>query len=125
MIRAVIICHGNLATELLATARCVLGELKDVFSFSNENLSIESLYTHIAESVPLNEAAEYLFMVDVRGGNCWRVAKMLNRQYSKSRVISGVNLPMLISYLTKRNQVGLNELAEVVENDARKGIILE
>ncbi len=125
MTRAVIICHGNLAFELVATANRVLGKIEDVFAFSNDNLSPEFLYEQVTKSISADRESGYLFLVDVRGGNCWRVAKMLNRAHPNSRVISGVNLPMVVSFVTKRKGLSLKELAEVVEKDGRRGIVLE
>jgi mannose/fructose-specific phosphotransferase system component IIA len=38
-------------------------------------------------------------------------------------LVAGVNLPMLLSFFTKREKLSLNELAETVQKDGVRGIL--
>ncbi|MBN2366216.1 MAG: hypothetical protein EH225_09525, partial [Calditrichaeota bacterium] len=65
------------------------------------------------------------FMVDIRGGNCWAVARLLSRSQPGYYVLSGVNLPMIFSFLTKRGETSIQELVRNMKKDAHRGIFLE
>ena len=123
MPKGVIICHGKLAFELIQAAERILGNVDQVLTFSNDQLSPQSLYNEVVNTLQPDE--EIVIMVDLRGGNCWRIGKMIEQQFPNSRVISGVNLPMIISFATKRHQLPFSELVTTIERDGHRGITLE
>ncbi len=121
-----VICHKSLASELIDTAQAVIGHHGDLYAFSNDKLTIEQLLRDIEEFLKSRGNPEQaVIMVDLRGGNCWSVAKMLNHSHPQYFVLSGVNLPMLFSFLTKKDRLPPRELAETMEKDAHRGILLE
>ncbi len=123
MPKGIIICHGKLAFELVQAAERILGNVDQVLTFSNDQLSPQSLYNEVVNT--LNPDEEIIIMVDLRGGNCWRIGKMIEQEFPHSRVISGVNLPMVISFATKRSQLPFEELISTIERDGHRGIVLE
>lgn len=125
MINGIVICHGNLAEEIVAAARKIIGPAEHIFAFSNEGLDTKTLTENVAGTIRDNSLNRSLIMVDLRGGSCWTAAKMLTREFPEIKVLSGVNLPMLISFLTKRADLDAEELAERLETDAHRGIWLE
>ncbi len=122
----VVICHRALANEFLRTAEAIVGFTDDLYALSNENHTGETLFTEL-EQLVLNRAPDQkgVLMVDLRGGNTWSVARRFARQYPGFFVLSGVNLPMIFSFLTKKNQFELEELVKVLERDAHRGVVLE
>ncbi len=123
MPKGIIICHGKLAFELVQAAERILGNVDQVLTFSNDQLSPQSLYSEVANTLQPQE--EIVIMVDLRGGNCWRIGKMIEQEFPQARVISGVNLPMVISFATKRDQLPFEELVTTIERDGHRGIALE
>ncbi len=123
MPKGIIICHGKLAFELIQAAERILGNVDQVLTFSNDQLSPQSLYNEVVNT--LNPHEEIIIMVDLRGGNCWRIGKMIEQEFPHCRVISGVNLPMVISFATKRSQLPFEELISTIERDGHRGIVLE
>lgn len=122
----IVICHKNLARELLNTATAIVGHADNLFAFSNHTKSTEQLLQDLTDFLNRQgNPPEVLFMVDLRGGNCWTVARMLIRENSGYYVLSGVNLPMLISFLTKKDRYSFGELIKVIENDSCRNTILE
>jgi PTS system mannose-specific IIB component len=121
-----VISHKFLAKELLETARSVIGNTQNVYAFSNHKLSNEELISQLNEVYKRIGSPRYVvLMVDLRGGNCWQVAKFFAHNNSDFSILSGVNLPMIFSFLTKRDSLEKNELVKVMENDAHRGIVLE
>ena len=125
MVTGVVVCHGNLAQELSNTVARILGPVDALYTLSNENCSPQQLYELL--SGVMSEAGDdpVFFLVDLRGGSCWTTARMLSRDYPHIKVITGVNIPMLVSFLTKRTQLSPEELAETLVRDASRGITID
>ena len=125
MVTGIIICHRLLAFELVNAVQKILGHTEYVYAFSNDNLAPQIIYENIIDVIKKNNANKIIAMVDLRGGSCWTVAKMITREFPQMKVISGVNVPMLISFLTKRDKLSFEELPEVLNTDAHRGILLD
>ena len=125
MVIGIVICHSLLAFEIVNAVQKILGHTEHVYPFSNDNLAPKIIYDNINQIIKKNTPGKIIVMVDLRGGSCWTVAKLLNREYPEMRVISGVNTPMLISFLTKRDKIAFEELPETLEKDAIRGIVLD
>jgi len=125
MTGGIIICHGQLAFELFNTIKKLLGDAKQLHPFSSDFLAPETLYDQVSETIKEDGLENIIIMVDLRGGNCWKVGKQLSNEFRESKLLSGVNIPMLISFVSKRDRLTLNELAEVLVTDSNRGIILE
>lgn len=125
MVIGVVICHGLLAFELVNAVQKILGHSDNLYPFSNDNLAPPVIYQNIVEIIKKKNTSQIILMVDLRGGSCWTVAKMLTREYPQSKVISGVNISMLVSFLTKNSHLPFEELPKVLEDDAHRGITMD
>jgi len=122
----IVICHKSLAFELLNTVDAIIGHHKDLYAFSNEKYSSQDLVTLINSFLDsVENSEEVIFMVDLRGGNCWSVAKMIAHTRPRTAVLSGVNLPVLLSFLIKKEKLPFYDLIRTLENDAHRGVNLE
>jgi mannose/fructose-specific phosphotransferase system component IIA len=65
-----------------------------------------------------------VLFVDFCGGSPYVACKSLHELHPQYAVISGVNLPMLFSFFTKRTQHPFSDLVEVVKTDGLRGIQL-
>lgn len=125
MIWGIFLTHGRIGQELLATAEGILGKQPDVISLSNENLSLSALYDQVnkfIENIPPQQ--DIIIFVTLKGGSCWNVACKIAKERKGVKVISGVNLPMALSFFTKRNKYPLEDLASIVKKDALRGVNL-
>jgi PTS system mannose-specific IIA component len=122
----IIICHKSMAASLVKTVKAILGHHDELIPFSNEKITTEDAVTQLHEII-LEKGApeEVILMADMRGGNCWTIASLISRNKPNYYVISGVNLPMILSFLTKKDQLTAEELAETIEKDGHRGILLE
>lgn len=125
MTGGIIICHGQLAFELINTIKKLLGDVKHVHPFSSDFLAPETLQNQVSEAIKQSSLKDIIIMVDLRGGNCWKIGKLLSNEFPELRLLSGVNIPMLISFVSKRGRLSVNELAKVLVSDSNRGIILE
>lgn len=125
MVTGILICHGQLAFELIRTVEKILGPADSLLPFSNEGLSPKTLYEKVMDALVANDVKQAVIMVDLRGGSCWMTAKMINKERSTFRVLSGVNVPMLVSFLTKHKQLSFKEIVETMAADAHRGVVNE
>lgn len=122
----IIICHKSMAASLVNTVKAILGHHDDLIPFSNEKLTTEEAVSQLQKIISENgHPREVILMADMRGGNCWAIASLISRNEADYHVVSGVNLPMILSFLTKKDQLTVEELAETIEKDGHRGILLE
>lgn len=105
----ILISHGDFAKGLLETAEMILGEI--------ENAQTVSLYPHEGAEdfqrkfeVALEKSVgETVVLCDIMGGTPCNVAM---RYLSKISLYSGMNLPMVISFVSEDGTDGLLENAK-------------
>ena len=119
MIRAILVTHGTLGQSLYDAAISVLGPQVGANVLSNSGLSLEQIQSKV-RSMLTDEPT--LIMVDLCGGSPFMACCSLGDLPGETAIVSGVNLPMLLSYFTKRDKMSLSELAQTVERDAVRGI---
>ncbi|MEL6822796.1 MAG: hypothetical protein AAFP70_13640 [Calditrichota bacterium] len=123
MIPGIIVSHGKLAEELKVAVELIVGPSRKLHAISNEGFEPDSLAESIRKHFPENQPV-FIF-TDLRGGSCWRAAMIAAKAHDNIRVFAGVNMPMLISFITKRSQLPVAELLEVILEDTSRGIMLE
>jgi PTS system mannose-specific IIA component len=119
MIRAILVTHGSLGQSLFDAAESVLGPQSGASVLSNKGLSLEQIQSRVRE---LLTDEPTIIMVDLCGGSPYMACCALSNLPGETQIVSGVNLPMLLSYFTKRDKLSLSELSETVERDAMRGI---
>jgi len=119
----IILCHGQLAQSLFDTARKITGDIENVVCLSNENLSVLDIEELLSDKInSFDTTTDILIFVGIKGGSCWNAALKTAKKHKNIHVISGVNLPMFITFCTNRDRLSLNELLEKIINSGRTGI---
>ncbi len=125
MIGVIVATHGDYGTSLLSTLRMILGESPAVVSVPLQSEdSLETFREKIEKAITLvnPEGSGVFVLVDMLGGTPFNVAIPLAAQ-GKIRVLTGVNLPMLIKILSHREETDLDRLCSEVRDAAREGIV--
>lgn len=118
-----IITHEQIAIYLQRASENILGEQKNLFPYTNLEDSLPVLAQKITQNIEDLKPDHIICFVDLAGGSCWNLAKMIQKQYKNVSIISGVNLPMLVSYFTNLNEIPFEELIKKVVKDGSRGII--
>lgn len=105
-----IVTHGALGRALVEAARDVSGEVGDIEQLSNENLSAETLAEEIRARVRAWPAGG-IVLCDLPGGSTHTRALAAARGIPGVEVVTGGNLPMLLFYLSRRDELPVHELA--------------
>lgn len=104
--------HGRFGEELIKSAELILGEMKNVRSFSLlPGMALEDYVPSVKET--LQELPKgTLCLVDLFGGTPCNAFCALSREYGNV-VVTGLNLAMLMEVYMNKDQLSNQELAEL------------
>ena len=123
MIGALVVGHKDFSESIIRAAGSIAGTIDNIDSISNDGLSTDELAENIkVRSAGMQVDGLFIF-VDVFGGSCWRGAKMA--KVENAHILTGTNLPMILSFLHKRGSYSLDELSQILETDAKRGVTVE
>lgn len=125
MIGVIVATHGEFGNYLLSTLKMILGETEKIASValaptdSMESFE-EKLGGALKEVDP--QGTGTLVLVDMLGGTPFNVAFRM-AQDKPVRVVTGVNLPMLIKIASHREETDLDGFLPEVQKATRESII--
>jgi mannose/fructose/sorbose-specific phosphotransferase system IIA component len=125
VINFLLLSHGKLAEEFLNTIKLILGEQQGIYALGlDASESIESFTNRITnEYLNLNNPDGILVLTDLYGGTPTNAAIFgLLSKYKDSEILTGINLPILLEALVRRNQP-VNELIDILKSAGAEGII--
>lgn len=113
-----ILNHGKFGEELVESAKLIVGEIEDIYVFSLlQTMSLEDFYITVKSKYDdINN--RILILCDLFGGTPCNVAMMLSVD-SKSEIVCGVNLPILIDVVLSRSMD--KDLEEIVNSVIESG----
>lgn len=125
MINILLLSHGRLAEEFLNTIKLIMGEQQGVHALGlGVSESIEDFMNRIiAEYLKLNNNDGILVLTDLYGGTPTNAAiyGLLNK-YNNMEILTGLNLPLLLEAVIKRNQPAV-DLIDSLKKAGTEGII--
>ena len=121
--KLIIFTHGNLAVELLNLANLLLGEIDPgvISVISNNGLSTIQAINQLLGII--KKDCTYIIITDFPGGSCYIASRKVSAQLDNVFTLTGANISMLISFLTKCENCSIQELLEIMRTDARRAII--
>jgi PTS system mannose-specific IIA component len=125
MVGVIIVAHSFIGKELIATAEYVVGKMEGIASVSIDcQMSALEARKIISEAIKKVDQGEgVLILTDLFGGSPSNIAfSFLNRE--KVEVITGVNLPMILTFWNKRKDMGVMELAKTLQLSGRRNIVV-
>ena len=88
----------------------------------SRRLDFATLRKRVSEAIEsMNTPDGVLVLIDAYGGTSYNTSLPLLKNHRIS-LVTGVNLPMVLSALTNRHRMGLEILARKVSEDAKKTI---
>ena len=125
MVGAVIIAHSFIGKELIVTAEHIVGKTEGIVAVSidSEMNAFEARKT-ISEAIKqIDQGDGILIFTDLFGGSPSNIAfSFLNKE--KTEVITGVNLPMILTFWNKKENESLAELAKLVQLSGIRNIVM-
>ncbi len=125
MIGGLIVSHGKLAEELLNALTIIIGEAVNIEAISiGWYDDVEESKKRISQSLKkIDQKNGVVIFTDMFGGT----ASNLSFSFLKDNrvdIITGVNLPMLIKFVSLQRSNNLKEVAKKVYEQGRKNIHL-
>ncbi len=124
MVGAVIIAHASIGEELIATANYLVGGLTGIAAVSiGFDDNVFEARKAISEAIKqVDQGDGVLLLTDLFGGSPSNIAfSFLNRDAVE--VVTGVNLPMILTFWSRRSESGLRDLAEQIRLSGTRGIV--
>jgi len=113
MLSAVIVTHANLAQALLeAAARVAGGEVSNLETLSNDGLGPEELTARVGAAVARASGDGCIVFVDLIGSSCATACAPLLHGSPCLRILSGVNLPMVVDFVLRRADLDLDAMVQ-------------
>jgi PTS system mannose-specific IIA component len=125
MIGGIIVSHGKLAEELLNALTIILGEVVNMEAISiGWYDDVEDSKRKINQSLKrVDQKNGVLIFTDMFGGTPSNLSFSFLKD-DKIEIITGVNLPMLIKFVSLQRRNKLNEVAKKVVEQGKKNIHL-
>ncbi len=122
-IGGIIVSHGNLATELLAAANKVVGDLTHIAAVSIDwNDNVENAKDQISKAIKtVSRGNGVIILTDMFGGTPTNISAMFIAE-NEVEIVTGVNLPMVIKLASQRNEMSLIDLAKAIEEQGKSSI---
>lgn len=124
MAHILIVAHGNLADALLASAKLIVGEASttnvDCLNMT-EGKDMDQFVLEAKEILDADPNSEYLILADVFGASPCNSCLSIFR-YANYRLITGVNLPILLDLFTNNNNKDLLDLWNSLVDSGKESI---
>jgi len=129
MLRVLLVTHGGLGAALIETTVEILGPREGVEALSNRGLDRAGLVARLREQLEALPAEDgLLLLTDMPGGSTQLAARLALHGLPEplaGRVwgpLAGVNLPLLLTALNRREGTPPQELLEILMDRGRAGI---
>lgn len=121
--RALLVTHGALGEELLRCARSIYAVDAPIDALSNHDLDAVTLRRRVGEWLGERDDSA-LLMVDVGGGSCGIAARAAAAGRARTWVLGGVNLAMVLTFLSGHGQVDDDDLVSKILDRALNAVRL-
>lgn len=125
MISGLVVTHGALGAELVRVVEMILGPVPGLVAMTNSGKSVQDLTDEIRAWTGANCGGPddcALLFIDDFGGSCANAAQLAAISGSPARILTGVNLAMLLDFATWRDSLDLEELPRRLVEKGREAI---
>lgn len=118
MTKLILVSHGPFAESIVKSIELILGKCSEVSTFGlYHGDSAEKLNKSIREEV-LQDSNDILFLTDLFGGTPNNEVAKIIHEYKNNRKMccfTGMNLPLLLEVMTKKDYYAFDDLINEVE----------
>ena len=125
MVGILIVSHGKLAEAMISSVQVLTGGLKKIRGVSiwpreNPKVVKERIQREMAA---VDDGDGVLILTDILGGTPTNLTLPLLKE-DKTEVVTGVNVPMLMTVSSYREGRSLEEIAALVRKSGRRSIVM-
>ncbi|MBW4054444.1 MAG: PTS sugar transporter subunit IIA [Proteobacteria bacterium] len=124
MIGIVIVTHAGLASALKLSAEMIVGTIENCATVEvAPDERADDIMARVVSAVEAVQSDGAIIMTDLFGGTPSNMAMSFLKE-GCIEVVTGVNLPMLIEFCSRRELMSVTELATNLHRSGREGIIV-
>ncbi len=124
MVGILIAGYAGLARDLLRTAEMITGRVEKVAAVAikpeDDRDAMLRKFSRAIKKVDSRDGV--LLLSDIYGGSASNVARSLQKKY-RLRIVTGVNLPMILEMMVNRKGSDVDRLARLAERTGKKSIV--
>ena len=125
MVGILVVSHGRLGEALISSVEFLVGELKRIKGLSiwpreNKKEIKHRIQQKMAE---IDDGDGVVILTDIMGGTTTNIALSFLED-EKVEVVTGVNMPMLLTLSSYRKGRSLKEIVQLVKRSGRRSITL-
>jgi mannose/fructose-specific phosphotransferase system component IIA len=127
MIRGLVITHGQVGDAMVRVVEMIVGPVAGLTSLSNSGKSAPDISREVGDwldSLAPEATDGGIIMVDDYGGSCATSAQIACAERAEIAILSGVNLAMLLGFVTWREGNDSQDLARKLVQKSREAITL-
>ncbi len=121
MIKIVITGHGGFSNGMFDVITLIMGDVKDLIKVEFDNSDLET-YSNKIEEIMKDSKEGTLIFTDIIGGTPFRISTLLCGKYEDASILTGVNIPMIIESILKRESMPLKELTDYIVEMGKNSI---
>jgi PTS system mannose-specific IIA component len=124
MISAIIVTHSTLASGLIDAAEIIVGKIENISSVSiNKGDSTDEIRERLHSAIEETDHGNgVIIFTDMFGGTPTNIALSFLSEGSVE-VLTGVNLPILLKFLSNRDESSIIELVRDLRECGRESIV--
>lgn len=124
MIGLVLVTHAGLATALKISAEMIVGKIENccIVEVAPDD-KVDDIMARVIVAVETVQSEGAIIMTDLFGGTPSNMAMSFLKE-GIVEVLTGVNLPMLIEFCSRRERMTVSEIAPLLQLTGREGIIV-
>ena len=96
-LKGVVVSHARLGQALVEAAGAITGDADALIAVSNDGCGRDALLDRVQQAVGDEPC---ILFVDLPGGSCFQAAARLQRERATMAVVAGVNLAMLLDFVS-------------------------
>jgi mannose PTS system EIIA component len=125
MIGILIVSHGKLADALISSVQSLVGNLEKIKGVPiwSKDREVEVKHRIQKEIAEVDDGDGVVILTDILGGTPTNLSLSFLED-EKVEVVTGVNIPMLLTLASYRKGRSLTEIGSLVKRSGRRGIIL-
>lgn len=125
MKKIILATHGNLSFEFKNTLELIIGKSDNISCFGmTKDKSSETGKKELSKMIETDDESNLIILTDLFGGSSSNICMELLLQGHKFKLITGLNLPMLLSLVTSDNDdISVDDLIDKIMNSATDGVV--
>lgn len=122
MATIILASHGEFAQGLKQTATMIIGDSVPIHALSAFRDEDESILVQIKKLLATIDIEETYILTDILGGSVNNDMLTIIKEYEGLQLITGMNLPLVISIATYNGKIGESELEKLIKESQQSVI---